>query len=153
MGARHYIAPELEDGRIQDPKTSSDVYSLGKVLYYFLSQRSFARERHREGTYNLLGPDRETGMFFVYDLLDKSIDPNPYERFPDAVTFLDNLDVVIQKISKGAHVLNLSAPQQCLYCVVGRYIVLNDGVQHLTLKCPSCGNIQNFMSQMEWWKS
>jgi serine/threonine protein kinase len=53
VGARHYIAPELEDGRSIDPKPSSDVYSLGKLLYYFLSGRSFARERHTELTYDL----------------------------------------------------------------------------------------------------
>jgi serine/threonine protein kinase len=153
VGARYYIAPELEDGRISDPKPASDVYSLGKLLYYFLCQKSFARERHRDGTYNLLGPDGETGLFFVYDLLDKSIVANAYERFPDAAAFLDGLDVVIIKISKEAHVLNLAIPQHCLYCVVGRYTVLSQGVQHLTLKCSSCGNTQGFMTQREWWKA
>lgn len=153
VGARHYIAPELEDGRIQDPKPSSDVYSLGKLLYYFLSQRSFARERHREGAYNLLAPSGEAGLFFIYDLLDKSIVANPYERFQDAAEFLNGVDIVILKIRKDAHVLNMSAPQPCLYCVVGRYSVLNQGVQRLTLQCQSCGNVQNFANQREWWKS
>lgn len=153
VGARHYIAPELEDGRIQDPKPSSDVYSLGKLLHYFLSQRSFARERHREGAYNLLAPSGEAGLFFIYDLLDKSIVANPYERFQDAAEFLNGVDIVILKIRKDAHVLNMSAPQPCLYCVVGRYSVLNQGVQRLTLQCQSCGNVQNFANQREWWKS
>jgi serine/threonine protein kinase len=153
VGARHYIAPELEDGRVQDPRPASDVYSLGKLLYYFLCQRSFARERHREGTNNLLGPDAEIGLFFVYDLLDKSINANPYERFQSAAEFLGGLDTVILKISKEAHVLNLSAPQSCIYCVVGKYTVQDRGPERLTLQCPSCGNIQHFMSRREWWKS
>jgi serine/threonine protein kinase len=153
VGARHYIAPELEDGRFQDPKPSSDVYSLGKLLYYLLSGRPFARERHRDGTYNLLGPDAETGLFFVYDLLDNSIKTNPYERFRDAKELLDNLDVAILKIRKEAHVLDLSAPQDCLYCVVGRYTVLTEGPDELRLKCMYCGNIQSFMSKRQWWKS
>jgi serine/threonine protein kinase len=152
VGARHYIAPELEDGRVQDPRPASDVYSLGKLLYYFLCQRSFARERHREGTYNLLGPDGETGLFFVYDLLDKSINTNSNQRFQNAAEFLYGLDVVIFKISKEAHVLNLAAPQRCIYCIVGKYTVQDRGPERLTLQCPSCGNIQHFMGRREWWK-
>jgi hypothetical protein len=70
---------------------------------------------------------------------DKSIKANPYDRFQDAKEFLDNLDVVIFKISKEAHALDLAAPQQCLYCVVGKYAVLTEGPDELRLKCMYCG--------------
>lgn len=152
IGARHYIAPELEDGRMDDPKPSSDVYSLGKLLYYVLSGRSFARERYRDTTYDLRGPNADTRLFFVYELLDKTIVANPYERFQNARELLDNLDSVIMRMEKDAHVLNMQVPQDCLYCVVGRYQAMTGGGSHeLRLICMNCGNIQVFSGNRKWW--
>jgi eukaryotic-like serine/threonine-protein kinase len=41
VGARHFIAPELADGRSDSVDPRSDVYSLGKLLYWLLAGRSF----------------------------------------------------------------------------------------------------------------
>ena len=43
VGSRYYIAPELEDGRADRVSPASDVYSMGKVLYYVVSGNIFAR--------------------------------------------------------------------------------------------------------------
>ena len=157
VGARHYIAPELEDGRSVDPKPSSDVYSLGKLLYYFLSRHSFARERHNEETYDLRKSSSHPGLFFVYDdLLSKAIVSEPHKRYANARELLNYVDVVIEKITQGAHVLDLKVKQPCLYCVVGRYEEhVETAVNILRIRCTYCGNVQTFdkgTSQWQWWK-
>jgi serine/threonine protein kinase len=56
VGPRWFMAPELEDGRASDSDISSasDIYSLGKLLYWLISDRKiFSREKHREPQYNL----------------------------------------------------------------------------------------------------
>jgi hypothetical protein len=60
------------------------------------------------------------------------------------------------KIEGNAHVLDLNVPQNCLYCVSGRYQVLSGGDQfRVTLVCLKCGNTQQFMTQntaaKAWW--
>jgi len=163
VGPRNYMAPELEDGRLEDPEPSADVYSLGKLLYFILTGRSFSREKHRTAPFDLLRPDNGTagaGVYFVYDLLDKSIVADPKARYADATALREALDGVIMKIESNANVLNLSVPQQCLYCRGGNYRVMQGSSpdQHnLKLVCSNCGNFQQFVSQntvaKDWWSS
>jgi serine/threonine protein kinase len=57
VGPRLFIAPELEDGRTSDSDITpaSDIYSLGKLLYWLITGGSiFSREKHREPRYNLV---------------------------------------------------------------------------------------------------
>jgi serine/threonine protein kinase len=137
-----------------DPKPSSDVYSLGKLLYYILSGRSFAREQHRNTNYDLRTPDADVRLFFAYELLDKTIDADPRSRYANARELLANLDTVIKRIEKDAHVLNINVPQHCLYCVNGRYQPMTSGSDHeLHIVCMNCGNVQVFIGQRKWWTS
>ena len=127
VGPRNYMAPELEDGRLEDPEPSADVYSLGKLLYFILTGRSFSREKHRTAPFDLLHPDHgtvEAGVHFVYELLDKTIVADPQGRYGDATALCHALDGVIMKIETNANVLNMSVRQQCLYCREGSYRVM-----------------------------
>jgi serine/threonine protein kinase len=71
VGPRWYMAPELESGRVGTVLPASDVYSLGKLLYWMLATRIFARERHRELEYDLSRDPSDFGMRLVYELLDR----------------------------------------------------------------------------------
>ncbi len=182
VGPRHYIAPELEDGRNIDPKPSSDCYSLGKLLYFILSGRSFARERHGDTEYELRKADSDPNLHFVYELLDKTIATFPSDRYQSAVELLAALNGVILKIEQNAHVLNMRVPQHCLYCCSGLYqlrlytpgkpaglsdpVVGNDfqfwgnnymgDKSWMILVCGSCGNVQMFRPDLtgrERWKN
>ena len=87
VGARNYMAPELEDGRRDDVTVAADVYSLGKILYFLFAGRSFSREKHREPGYDLTHPAEgqpESGIQFVYEILDKSVVERPNSRFENA---------------------------------------------------------------------
>jgi serine/threonine protein kinase len=157
------MAPEQEDGRLEDPEPSADVYSLGKLLYFILTGSSFSREKHRTAPFDLLHPDQgtvEAGVHFVYDLFDKSIVADPKARYGDSTALGQALDGVIMKIESNANVLNMSVPQQCLYCREGHYRVMqgtSPDQHNLKFACSNCGNFQQFVSQntvaRDWWSS
>ncbi len=90
VGSRFFIAPELEDGRLDAPNAQCDVYNLGKVLYYILTGGEvFSREGHREPQYDLnkmwkhLGksPLESAQIEYVSRLLDRMIVKDPAQRY------------------------------------------------------------------------
>jgi serine/threonine protein kinase len=153
VGARFYIAPELEDGRVDEPEASSDVYSLGKVLYFILSGRHLMREDYAEIGYDLReisGPE----MHFVYEVFDNSIKKLPRERLPNATVLLQHVDNVIWRLERNAHVLDISVPLHCIFCGVGEYERREAPTYELKVVCNWCGNVQNFTRQPPkepWW--
>jgi len=182
VGPRYYIAPELEDGRDADPKPSSDCYSLGKLLYFILTGRSFARERHGEGDYDLRKTDSDPNLHFVYEILDKTIATKPSDRYQNASELLDALDGVNLRIEQHAHVLDVRIPQHCLYCRKGHYQIRlynpskpagfneprigdafgfwgtnqMDNKSWMILVCDTCGNTQMFRPDLaghDKWKN
>lgn len=155
VGARHYIAPELEDGRCDDPIASSDCYSLGKMLYYIFGGRSFARERHRDANYDLIAKSSDPYLHFVYELLDKTILQDATQRFQNAEELVRAIQGVIMRVEQNAHVLQIRVEQPCLYCIAGRYQVWSSDTDSVQLKCNNCGNLQQFYmqaAQSQWWK-
>jgi serine/threonine protein kinase len=157
VGARYYIAPEFEDGRVSDPKPASDVYSLGKLLYFILSGKSFAREQYKGGPNDLRTPGCETGIHFLYEIFDKTIQVDLKNRYQHAPELLHALDGVIMKIERNAHVLDVNVPQRCLFCVTGQYgSPQGTATNGMMLVCANCGNIQKFVIERAsklWWKS
>jgi serine/threonine protein kinase len=122
VGPRFFIAPELESGDLVDVQPYSDVYSLGKLLYWLLTGRTFLREKHREPGYDLTKRDPpDSAHFFVYKVLDRSIVEDPARRIINGNRFADEVEEVIWLIESGAHVVNLRVPQLCSYCRRGKY--------------------------------
>lgn len=89
VGSRFYTAPELEGGRVQEPSRKCDTYSLGKILYWLLSDgRHLPREGYRELEWDLKGKNDDTplGWNNIYMehvnrlLLDNMIVANPEKR-------------------------------------------------------------------------
>lgn len=169
VGARWYMAPELEDGINLEVGTEADVYSLGKILYWMFSGgRIFSRERHKIEQYNLTRDRKDAAIFFVYDLLDGMVVAEPgRRRFKDANEVAVAVETVIGRINVNAHHIDLSVPQACIYCGVGFYQSVVDespemmrtgeypqlsqfgfrGLRKsswLILACDYCGNVQVF---------
>jgi serine/threonine protein kinase len=168
VGPRWYMAPELAHGLTENVTPRADVYSLGKVLYWMLSARIFDRELHRHQRFDLTIGQTAPDLFFIYDLLDKTILVNPSERLSNANEVADAVDNIIRKIEMHAHHLNLSTPQRCMYCGEGFYQVALDvsreshgsevvsavknfgfygGINEpiwIILVCDYCGNVQVF---------
>jgi serine/threonine protein kinase len=156
VGADRYIAPEVAKGRVAEPQATSDVYSLGKVLYFILSRKTLIWEEYAEGEDDLRTRGTSPNMHFVYEIFDKTITKRPEDRYPNATALLKSLDSVIERVQLKAHILNTSVRQRCMFCVVGEYRVQRVGaVNEFMLVCSNCGNIQHFMASPPskmWWK-
>lgn len=93
VAPKWYGPPEAEDGRLDDPPPSFDVYSLGKVIYAMLSgggrfQREDFRARNADLSTILDRPDLET----VNSLLDRMVTLDSKQRFQSARDVVNAID-------------------------------------------------------------
>jgi hypothetical protein len=164
VGPRDFIAPELADGFAEDVTPQADVYSLGKILYWLIAGRIFAREDHRAPRFDLTQDRKDGAIFFIYDLFDKTIVREPEARLSDAGVLLREVEEITRRILMKAHPIDLAAPQECTYCGTGIYKKVVDynyprgsagevsdfgfspvaGSIWLILICDHCGNVQVF---------
>jgi serine/threonine protein kinase len=164
VGPFRYMAPEIEDGKTDSVQPCADVYSLGKLLYWMLSGRTFAREKHREGNFDLAKNTHGSEYHLINQFLDRMIVADPARRINTAKQVLEELRVLIDKIEQRAHCIDINTPQPCLYCGIGYYqIIANQtphgrttgnvqsfgftaygGSQWLIMVCDHCGNVQIF---------
>jgi hypothetical protein len=108
VGPRWYMAPELESGRVHTVLPASDVYSLGKLLYWMLATRIFARERHREPEYDLCRNSADFGMRLVYELLDRMLADDPSQRPTNAGAVVTELDTILRRIALRSRAIELA---------------------------------------------
>ena len=113
VGARFYMAPELESGRAERVDPSADVYSLGKVLYWLLAAREFAREQHHEPQYDLTRNQATSDFAVVYDLLDRMIVVDSAARLRDGAEVVRELEKVVQRIEARRRVFDLAGLPLC----------------------------------------
>src|SRR5579872_3851995 len=153
VGAERYIAPEVAKGRVPEPHPTSDLYSLGKVLYFILSTKTLLREEYAVGDDDLRTRDAEPGIHFAYEIFDRTIKERPEDRFQNAADLLYALDTVIDRIRLNAHVLLPNMRQRCLFCIVGEYRPNTDLAHELKYTCTNCGNVQAFIAKPSgsWW--
>jgi serine/threonine protein kinase len=167
VGPRWYMAPELEDGRLDLVTSRSDVYSLGKLLYWMLTGQTFSREKHHDPDFDITAGSKSSVPFLVYELLDTMIVRDPAMRLADAGQVCDAVGVLRRRIEMNAHAIGKGIPQPCGYCGIGTYQfavhhgaraksgshptdVANFGFQAvgnsrwIISVCDHCGNVQMF---------
>lgn len=181
VGSRFYTAPEVEAGRVDDVKPASDVYSLGKVLYWMMTQRHLPREDFRIPEFDLTHnyPD-QVEYFLINELLDRMLVTDLTVRYHNAIEVAWVIDEpLIRRIETHGRPTDLTAPLRCMFCSLGFYKPIVDKVNEvskdaqshkmlqnlglnptggtwLILECDNCGNIQLFRADLakirEAWK-
>jgi serine/threonine protein kinase len=160
IGSRYFIPPEMEDGRADQVSASSDVYSMGKVIYYMVSGRIFARERHRDQAYDLSKVVKDPYLEAVSRILDDAITPDPGSRKISSAAMLRLLlSMAREDISARRPIRGVPATYKCVFCGVGTYkpsCISSEGhnegyhegnigqEQMVFLECDNCGNCQRF---------
>lgn len=159
VGSRFFIPPEMEDGRADQVSSSSDIYCMGKVIYYVVSGKIFARERHRDEAYDLCKLLSDPYLEAISQLLDDAITPDPETRMSSAGTLRMLLTMARKNITARRPIQGVPATYRCVFCGVGKYTVScisseshNSGYkegeigqeQMVFLECDNCGNCQRF---------
>lgn len=147
VGARHYIAPELEGSIKQDATPKTDLYSLGKILYFMLSGGThLRREAYERSEYDLRKMEIASQMEYVYDrIFAFTICEDESRRFPSTQVLTTELDRIIELVEE--HFYPLRDGRKCIICGKGRYVGnTNIGVSYANwrLTCDYCGNVQFF---------
>ena len=163
VGSFRFMAPELRDGRAENPTWHSDIYSLGKLLYALLSGGLvFDREDHRSDRWNLVRIRDSLSLEHVNNLLDHMITLEPSGRFP-AATVQTRAIQTIRLVTREFAPLTGDIHSPCKYCGLGKYVpivwsdqgfidffgFLPDAISDVRrnwrlMACDRCGNIQFF---------
>jgi serine/threonine protein kinase len=174
MGALNYIAPEMESGRrhLGEPSEKTDIYPLGKVLYWMLSDGSiFAREDHRTNSNSLTALLGDQRWEHVHMLLDKVLVEKPSDRL-DTKKFVNELHKVSSLVVGNFAPLKPSIGIKCRFCGIGVYqpagrevtdkvVILRSNAPGITsqvvsvnvMSCNNCGHVELFDFQRtgSWW--
>jgi serine/threonine protein kinase len=144
---RWFGAPELQNGHLENPSQSADVYSLGKLLYWLFTGKAYAREQEeyevagRKLTEILMkrqGIQRESELrsafaagtiddrlihagAFVEDIISKTVRYNPTDRIQSAEQLAIKVRQVSARFEAGGRALDMRLPQRCLFCGNGQY--------------------------------
>ena len=173
IGARCYMAPELESGRNERITAASDIYSLGKLLYWLFTGSVFSREVHRERDWDIkqffqdpFSIDGDSLLEHVNFLLDLMVtrDPNKRRDSADLLILTRQAQALMRQRS---HHLSLRIKHSCSFCGRGKYNLHSDsdpikarefGLESSArsswriMVCSYCGHVQlfNFLGQPGW---
>ena len=148
VGARNYIAKELRGSFQNEPTPQSDIYSLGKVLYFMLSGgKIMDGEEYKDPRYDLrnwTGCPKQ--MDYVYKLIfDKCITESPKDRFTVTNELLITIDKIIELV-EGKY-SPVQPGRKCILCGEGEYGIFRPATGNYAgsfFVCDHCGNMQFF---------
>lgn len=179
VGSVNFIAPEAESGMrytLGGPTDRTDVYSLGKVLFWMLSGgQVFARENHRVRSF--VGGLRDQRFEHVHDLLDRMVVEDPDRRLTSA-KLREEFEMARSLVEGNYSPLKPSIGIRCRFCGLGQYekyaqvdaqnnprpignffglgLEANrSGADIRVLRCSHCGHIEIFqfhaINDRDWW--
>lgn len=183
VGSRNFIAPEMESGQhnLGEPSDRTDVYSLGKVIYWMLSGgNEFAREDYP----SLADVLKDQRFEHVHRLLEQMVIREPAKRL-QGHEVREKLEMTSSLVEGNFAPLSPSVGIQCRFCGVGEYQrfasydagdpsksrqhpeQLPDGTSRLglypvspgtnvrCLRCSHCGHVEWFqftgIKSPTWW--
>lgn len=133
VGPKKFIAPELADGKADEVTPSSDVYSLGKLLYWMFAGKVMNRENFSNAPWDLRSKKNPDHTFhFLYEIFEDSIVEDPQKRYSDANVLKKVVDEFIEYIKYDARYLDKTISQRCVFCKEGFYTKFEDPVMEGT---------------------
>lgn len=129
VGARNFLAPECEAGIDGEISASSDVYSLGKILWCMITgERAFAREKpgFSNKAVTSMAPD-DPFAGYVLEAMLRSVRSDSSHRAKDASEFASLCGSLAARIKAGyKHPIHLA--NRCLGCGSTKIAVTNDRI-------------------------
>ena len=119
MGSRNFIAPEMESGQqhLGEPSDRTDVYSLGKVIYWMLSGgKEFAREDYP----SLVDLMEDQRFEHVHRLLEQMVVRDPAKRI-QSHEVKERLEITAALVEGNFAPLAPSLGIRCRFCGLGKY--------------------------------
>jgi hypothetical protein len=170
VGSKNFMAPEMESGQrdLGGPTDRTDVYCLGKVIYWMLSGGvEFSREDHRKSSLVKLLQDQK--FEHVHQLLDEMVVREPEKRIRSG-ELKERLEMTASLVEGNYAPLSPSIGIRCRFCGIGQYTPLRNkpgytipevglnltaGTDVRVLWCRHCGHIEMFqfngIENRAWW--
>ncbi len=160
IGSVHWTAPEVEAGRVEEVKKSTDVYVLGKLLYWLVTGRYLPREDLHEPGWQLSQSVGEPAAEHLTRFLANLIVRDPAKRLGDAGQVLVAARSMQRVVLEGLNAVG-GRNQPCRYCGLGTYAAWFTGQLALgsaigqqeaagsrgpwrLLRCDQCGHVEFF---------
>ncbi|MGH9931388.1 MAG: serine/threonine-protein kinase [Pyrinomonadaceae bacterium] len=121
MGNWQFGPPE-RSRREEHPSGSFDVYQLGKLLYWALSDGVILdREYYDEPYFDLRKNGCDDALYLAYEVIAKSVVEDSGRRYQTAVKMLDDVKELAMFAESNGRYLDCELPQSCVFCRVGAY--------------------------------
>lgn len=141
IGARKYMPPEWREGRVENPCPTGDIYSLGKILYWFFRGRVFDGNEEDHSVDHPLVPKRDVlgnsavlglgppislkGLTYAEYVADQivrqTVLKKPEGRVQTLSALVDQTVAGIDRAKHGARALDFNLPKPCMFCAKGVY--------------------------------
>jgi serine/threonine protein kinase len=158
IGSVGWTAPEAEGGRVGDVTPATDVYVMGKILYWLLTGRRLPREDLLAPGWRLAEHVPQPAAEHLTRFLGNLLKRDPRERLPDAGQ-VANAFRSTRRVILGNYNAVGAPGQPCRYCGLGTYHDWYGGSLSLfpvgvapaghngewkLLRCDQCGHIEIF---------
>lgn len=121
MGNWEFGPPE-RSRREDNPSASFDVYQLGKILYWLLSDGIILdREDYDTPYFDLRKAGAKDVVFRAYEVFANSIIKEAGNRYQSAAQMLDDVKELFVFAENNGRYLDCAIPQMCVFCKVGEY--------------------------------
>ncbi|MDF5734117.1 MULTISPECIES: serine/threonine-protein kinase [unclassified Nostoc] len=127
IGSRFYIPPELENGRTDKISKQSDSYTLGKILYFLLTGKTFSRENY-DNLATLLNNSQLD--YITGRILSKTVIENVESRLTSAN--IREEAIKIKRLISGGFYPN-KIDSICRFCGEGIYKAVQSGLLKTSL--------------------
>ena len=99
-GPKFFLCPESEDGKLETPNIKCDIYSLGKLLYYLLSNgKYFAREKFDDEDYNLINIHNDYRFISFIPFFRKTMTEEINERYSNISELRNGFEKCVRRFN------------------------------------------------------